>query len=158
MDFCPHHQRTAWLIISHRTHLISRMYTIVCMLNMKSQRSDGCMPLSKVSGSLLPNAYLSEFTLLHIARQLRQEYIPSLSGQLVSDLLGENSSKLTAGKSVSLFPLLERSLFPFLCFGNFLATFPCQWPSKSLQNPYALQRSKHLPSAPHQERFADLWY
>lgn len=149
MDFCPHHQRTAWLIISHRTLLISRMYTIVCMLNM---------PLSKVSGSLLPNAYLSEFMLLHIARQLRQEHIPSLSGQLVSDLLGENSSKLTAGKSVSLFPFMERSLFPFLCIGNFLATFPCQWPSKSLQSPYALQRSKHLPSAPHQERFADLWY
>lgn len=128
------------------------------MLNLKSQRSDGCMPLSKVSGSLLSNAYLPEFTLLHIARLLRQEYIPSLSGQLARDLLGENSSKLTAGKSVSLFPLLERRHFPFLCIGNFLATFPCQWPSKSLQNPYGLQRSKYLPSAPHQERFADLWY
>lgn len=91
-------------------------------------------------------------------KAIRREYIPSLSGQLVSGLLGENSSELTAGKSVSLFPLFERSLFPFLCIRNFLAPFPCQWPSKSLQSPYGLQRSKYLPSAPHQERFADLSY
>lgn len=36
--FCPYYQRTPWHIISHKIFIISRMYTIVCMLNIKSQK------------------------------------------------------------------------------------------------------------------------